>query len=186
MYLASKSKTKKIVRITKNNSISVSGNKAGTGASATHIDTAVFDLFGTNTTGWEVVRLANGGLSKAEGLPTVTKLHYISIIPEIGANAAGSDYIYMRDDNKIYRAGATGNFTEFSDGGKLFNGNKLKKFLDRGFTPRTNNRGEFAVAAEDENSQHWIIELDANGKKLRSTKAAGKLNEYGALYYVDF
>ena len=96
--------------------------------------------------------------------------------------------IYTRFGNAIYRAGATGGFTEFFDGSGLIfpGGSKLKELLDRGLTQRTNNRGEFAAAAEDTNGDHWIIELDANGKKLRSTKAAGKLNKYGALYYVDF
>ena len=195
---------KKFVPITKKNSISIPGGQPGSGASATHIDKAVFDLWGNYTVDsgtigyWEVVRLASDGLSKVGGLPTtgakqgVAKLHSLSMSPGYGANAAGSDYIYTKVGNKIYRAGATGNFTEFFDGSGLTfpNDSKLKKLLDRGFTSRTNHRGEFAAAAEDNNGQHWIIELkpnkDGKGTEIRSTKAAGKLNKYGALFYVDF
>ena len=177
------------MRITKKNSVSVSGIQPGSGASATQIDTAVFDLSGSHGTGdWEVVRLANGSLSKVEGLPKGAKLHYLSMTPRAGANAAGSSYIYTRLGNKIYRAGATGNFTKFFDGGGLTlpNGSKLKKFLDRGFTLRTNHCGEFAAAAEDSSGQHWIIELNANGTEKRRTKAKGKISEDNRLHYVDF
>ena len=182
---------KKFVRITQKNSISVSGGQPGSGASATHIDKAVFDLRGSYAAGsgtigyWEVVRLANGRLSKVGGLPKEAtkqgaKLHYLIMNPGVSANATGSDYIYTNVGNKVYRVGAAGGFTEFFDAGDDL------KLLDRGFTPRTNNRGEFAVAAEDNNGNHWIIELKPNGKEKRRTKAVGKLNEYGALYYVDF
>ena len=43
---------KKFVPITPKNSISVSGYQSGSGASATHIDKAVFDLWGSHDTGY--------------------------------------------------------------------------------------------------------------------------------------
>ena len=51
---------------------------------------------------------------------------------------------------------------------------------------KTSNRSEFAVVAKDSSGQHWIIELNKNGTEKRRTKAAGNLNDTGALFYVDF
>ena len=72
----------------------------------------------------------------------------------------------------------------FDGGGLTFNGSKLKRIYN--ITQRTNNRGEFAIAAKNNNGDHWIIELKPNGTEKRRTRAVGKLYEYGALYYVDF
>ena len=139
------------MRITKKNSIQVSGNHNAHGYTSTL--TAIFTSWGSVGAGYEVVRLANGNLSKVKGLPS--KLGQYDIIARYGNTAVGSDYIYTKVGNKVYRVGATGSFTEIFDGGGDL------KLLDRGFTPRTNNRGEFAVAAED-NGDHWIIELKPN------------------------
>ena len=49
---------------------------------------------------------------------------------------------------------------------------------------KTNNRGEFAFAAEDSSGQHWIIRLKPDGtEKLPRIKAKGKVAE---LHYLDF
>ena len=165
------------MRITKKNSIQVSGNHDDNQCTST--PTAIFTSWGSNDD-YEVVRLANGRLSQVGGLPDSPKLDGYEMTPGYGNSAAGSRYIYTRVGNAIYRAGATGNFTKFFDGGDSL------KLLYRGLTKRTNNRGEFAAAAEDNNGDHWIIELKPNGDVKNRTKAAGKIEPSAGLFYVDF
>ena len=187
-------KDDKFVRITPKNSVQVSGSgielSNSSGWERRSIDKAVFIAWeAKNSQGYRLLRLAGGKLDEV-ALPSGVKLDQYDIEEGPGITAAGSDSIYMRFGNKVYRAGAKGGFTLFFDGsGLTFDGSGLKRIYT--ITPRTNSRGEFAVPAEDSNGGYWIIEIEPSedGKKgpvKRRTKVARKVNKFGGLFYLDF